>query len=93
MCSSDLIVSDVSEGRGATNKRAYYLVLQRMACNPGAYSTVQLSRFDHSGGLRPRQKKLLLVQIAELKRAKLSVFSDGLCETLARSSSHKPASG
>ena len=87
------IASDVSEGRGAADKRSYYLVLQKMACNPGAYSTVDLSRFDHSGGLRPRQKKLLLVQIADLKRARLSVFSDGLCKSLASSSSHKSVSG
>jgi hypothetical protein len=64
-----------------------------MACDPGAYTNAQLSRFDHSGGLHPHAKKLLLEQIADLREAKLSVFSGGLCETYARAGSHKVARG
>jgi hypothetical protein len=84
------IVGDVSEGRGASAKRAYYVALKQMACDPAAYTNKQLSRFDHSGGLKARQKKQLLAQIADLKQAKLSVFSGGVCKAYAHASASAP---
>jgi hypothetical protein len=87
------VVSDVNQSRSSPRRRAYYVALKHMACDPGAYTNAQLSRFDHSGGLHPHAKKLLLEQIADLREAKLSVFSGGLCETYARAGSHKVARG
>jgi hypothetical protein len=89
------IVSDVKESRTSKDKSAYYLSLQEMACNPGAYSDKRLSRFDHSGGLHPKQKAQLLAEIADLRRAKVSVFADDHCvlyDRLARSRSDKSGS-
>jgi hypothetical protein len=82
------VSNDVNQARPAAARRAYYIVLKHMVCDPSAYTTAQLSRFDHSGGLKPRQKKLLLVQIADLRRAKLSVFSGDYCESYTHSSAH-----
>ena len=87
------IISDADQARSSRERRAYYVALKHMACDPGAYTTVQLSRFDHSGGLHPHAKKLLLEQIADLRKAKLSVFSGGACETYARESAHRVAIG
>jgi hypothetical protein len=82
-CASGLI-SDVKVARVAPDKRAYYLELQAIACDPLAYSNANLAKFDHAGSpLRPRERKLLLAQIADLKRARLSVFSDDYCKAYA----------
>ncbi len=78
------IASDVRFARAAADKQAYYVKLREVACDPSAYSTLDLSKFDHSGGLRPRQKAQLLAQIADLRRAALSVFSDDSCQSYAR---------
>jgi len=77
------IVSDVKLAKVSGDKRAYYVLLREMACNPTAYSNADLSKFDHSGGLHPRQKVQLLAQIADLRRARLSVFSDNGCKEYA----------
>ena len=77
------IVSDVKLAKVSGDKRAYYVLLREMACNPTAYSNADLSKFDHSGGLHPRQKVQLLAQIADLRRARLSVFSDNACKEYA----------
>jgi hypothetical protein len=84
------VASDVSEGRGAAQKRVYYVALKHMACDPAAYTNKELSRFDHSGGLKARQKKQLLAQIADVKEAKLSVFSGNLCEAYAHATTVAP---
>jgi hypothetical protein len=77
------IVSDVRVAKVSGDKRAYYVLLREMACDPTAYSNADLSKFDHSGGLHPRQKLQLLAQIADLRRARLSVFSDNGCKEYA----------
>jgi hypothetical protein len=77
------IVSDVKVAKVSGDKRAYYVLLREIACDPTAYSNADLSKFDHSGGLHPRQKLQLLAQIADLRRARLSVFSDNGCKEYA----------
>jgi len=77
------IVSDVKVAKVSGDKRAYYVLLREMACNPTAYSNADLSKFDHSGGLHARQKVQLLAQIADLRRARLSVFSNDGCKEYA----------
>ncbi|MGA2529710.1 MAG: hypothetical protein ABSG36_11175 [Acidimicrobiales bacterium] len=82
------VSNDVDQARPAGARHAYYVALKHMACDPGAYTTAQLSRFDHTGDLKAHQKKLLLVQISDLRRAKLSVFSDGYCKAYLQHSTH-----
>ncbi len=81
---------DVKESKVSTSKKAYYVALQHMTCDPAAYSDADLSKFDHSGGLDAREKAVLLDQIADLRRAKLNVFSDSLCEEYARAAARGP---
>jgi len=78
------IVSDLKESKASPTKRAYYLALKHMACDPSAYSDLDLSKFDHSGGLNGAEKAQLLAQMSDLRMAHLSVFSGGLCETYVR---------
>ena len=83
---------DAKESKVSSSKQAYYVLLQKMTCDPGAYSDADLSKFDHSGGLDAREKVVLLGQIADLRRAKLSVFSGTLCEQYARTANRDPRS-
>jgi len=84
------VTSDIKVSKTSSSRRAYYVALKHMTCDPYAYSNFDLSKFDHSGGLNSREKAVLLAQIADLRRAKLSVFSGGLCEAYARASVRGP---
>jgi hypothetical protein len=85
------IVSDIKESKASHNKRAYYLALKQMTCDPSAYSDADLSKFDHSGGLNAVEKAQLLEQISDLRLARLSVFSSDVCQVYARADPHRPA--
>jgi hypothetical protein len=78
------IVSDVKESKASPNKRAYYLSLKHMTCDPSAYSDSDLSKFDRSGGLNATQKVQLLAEMRDLQMAHLSVFSGRQCEAYVR---------
>ncbi len=82
---------DLKEAKVSTSKRAYYVALEHMTCDPSAFSYKDLSKFDHSGGLSKAELEVLLDQMADLRQAKLSVFSGGLCEVYARAAARAPS--
>lgn len=84
------VTSDIKLNKTSSSRRAYYVALKHMTCDPDAYSNLDLSKFDHFGSLNSREKAELLAQIADLRRAKLSVFSGGLCWAYARAAARGP---